>query len=48
MQAPPLGEFESLSRLLEVAAQSGQWGVVALLCLLALAWAVRKRRGGRK
>lgn len=42
---PPPAEFEAFSRLLEVAAQSGQWGLVALLSLVALAWVWRKRKG---
>lgn len=45
---PPHAEFEALSRLLEVAAQSGQWGLVALLSLVALALVVRRRKDKRK
>lgn len=40
-------EFEALARLLEAAALSGNWLVVGLLSVVALAWALR-RRGKRK
>lgn len=44
----PHAEFEALARLLEVAAQSGNWLMVGLLSLVALAWALRKRGTKRK
>lgn len=38
-------EFEALARLMEEAARSGNWALVAVLALAGLLWALRRRRG---